>query len=62
VIVIVTESADIVVAAAAVAIVATVAVDVVAAVDHAARHNSELVASELLVGGAAAVLAALELH
>ena len=60
-IVIVTESADIVVAAA-VAIVATVAVDVVAAVDHAARHNSELVASELLVGGAAAVLVALELH
>ena len=60
-IVIVTESADNIVVAA-VAIVATVAVDVVAAVDHAARHNSELVASELLVGGAAAVLAALELH
>ena len=52
------ESADIDVAAA-VAIVATVAVDVDAdaAVDHAARHNSELVASELVVGGAA-----LELH
>ena len=50
-IVIVTESADIVVAAA-VAIVATVAVDVDAAVD-----TSGLVALELVVGGAA-----LELH
>ena len=55
-IVIVTESADIVVAAA-VAIVATVAVDVVAAVEHAARNTSGLVALELVVGGAA-----LELH